>query len=73
VNMLRHDDVAEEAKLVTPAQSIQCDFKGYSGSVVVEIGEAAITTEGEEVMMAFGLVSLETARHEEGFSGSETG
>jgi hypothetical protein len=31
--------------------------------VVVEVGEAVITTEGEEVVVAFGLVTLQTAGH----------
>lgn len=34
------------------------------GTVVVEIGEAAITTEGDEVVVPFGLLTLEPARLE---------
>jgi len=34
------------------------------GTVVVEIGEAAITTEGDEVVVPFVLLTLEPARLE---------
>ena len=37
--------------------------EGGSGVVVVEVWESVITTEGEEVEVAFGLVSLQAAGH----------
>ena len=73
VDVLGHEDVAVEKEMVTLAEPFQCFFKDCSGMIIVEVRETAVTTEGEEVVVAFGLVSLETARHEEwGFSGSET-
>jgi actin-like ATPase involved in cell morphogenesis len=63
VNVLGHEDVSVEEELVAAAEGLESFEEDGSGSVVVEIGEPVITTEGEEVEMSFGLVSLETARH----------
>jgi hypothetical protein len=72
VDVLGHEDVAVEKEMVTLAEAVQCFFKDSSGMIIVQQGETAVTTEGEEVMVAFGLVSLQTAGHEEwGLSGSE--
>ena len=63
MHMLRHKDVAEELELVALAESLERGEEGDAGVVVVEVGEPVITTEGEEVVMAFGLVTLQTTRH----------
>ena len=38
-------------------------FEGDAGGVVVEVREATMATEGDEVVVAFGLIALEAARH----------
>jgi hypothetical protein len=63
VDVLGHEDVAEDVELVL----LPCAFEGVeedrSGVVVVEVGETVVTTEGDEVVVAEGVVSLEVARH----------
>jgi hypothetical protein len=61
--MLRHEDVAEEVELVALAEPFERGEEGDAGVVVVQVGEPVVTTEGEEVVVAFGLVTLQTARH----------
>jgi hypothetical protein len=61
--MLRHEDVAEEVELVALAESLKGVEEGDTGVVVVQVGEPVVTTEGEEVVVAFGLVTLQTAGH----------
>ncbi len=39
-------------------------FEDDAGWVVVQVGEATVTTEGDEVVVSFGVVTLEPARHE---------
>jgi hypothetical protein len=68
--MLRHKDIAEELELVALAESLKDVEEGDAGVVVVEVGESVVATEGEEVVVAFGLVTLQTARH--GVVGSES-
>lgn len=61
--MLGHEDVAEEEKLVALAEPFEGSEEGDAGAVVVEVGEAMVTTEGEEVVVAFGLIALQSAGH----------
>ena len=61
--MLGHEDVGEEEELVTLAEGFECVQEDRSGMVVVEVGEPVVTTEGEEVVVAFGLVTLQAAWH----------
>ena len=61
--MLRHEDVAEEVELVALAESLKGVKESNAGLVVVQVGEPVVTTEGEEVVVAFGLIALQTARH----------
>jgi len=56
--VVRHQDVAEEIELMTLAKLFQFAFKEDTGGVVVEVREPMVTTEGDEVVAAFGLVSL---------------
>jgi len=63
VDVLRHEDVAEEVELVALAESFEGVEEDDAGVVVVQVGQPVVTTEGEEVMVAFGLVTLQTARH----------
>ncbi len=61
--MLGHEDVGEEEELVALAEGFESVEEDRSGMVVVEVGESLVTTEGEEVVVAFGLVTLQTAGH----------
>jgi hypothetical protein len=63
VDVLGHDDVAEEEELVSLADSFEGFFEDDAGVVVVEIREPVVTTEVDGVVVALGLVSLQTARH----------
>jgi hypothetical protein len=58
VNVLGHEDVAEDVELVALAKSFEDFFEDDPGGVLIEIGEPTITTEGDEVVGAFRLVAL---------------
>jgi len=55
---------AEQIELVALAELFEFDLDDDEGGVVVEIVVAAVTAEGDEVIAAAGLVSLQIARHE---------
>lgn len=63
VDVFGHKNISEDQELVTVTECFEGVEKDGAGVIVVEVGEAVVTTEGEEVMVAFGLVSLQTARH----------
>jgi hypothetical protein len=65
MNVVRHQDIAKDIELVTATKFFEFAFEGETGKVVVEIRKTAITTEGDEVIAALGLVSLQGARHED--------
>jgi hypothetical protein len=58
VNVLGHEDVTEDVELVALAKSFEDFFEDDPGSVLIEIGEPTITTEGDEVVGAFRLVAF---------------
>jgi hypothetical protein len=64
MDVLRHQDVAKDEELVSSADQFEGFFEGCTGFVVGEVGLTLMTAEGDEVMMTFGLVSLQVARHE---------
>lgn len=71
VDVIRHDDVAEEEELVTLAKLFEGFFEDDAGVVVVEIGEPVVAAEVDGVVVALLLIALQTARHEGyGTSGS---
>jgi hypothetical protein len=61
--MLGHEDVAVKEELVTHTEGFEDVEEIDSAVVVVQVGEAVITTEGEEMELAFGLVALKAAGH----------
>ena len=61
--MLRHEDVAEDVELMLAAESLKCPLDGCIRFVCVEEWEAAVTAEGDEVIVTFRLAALEPARH----------
>ena len=63
VDVLGHEDVAVAINLVASTEGFESVQEDGSGVVVVEVGKTVVTTEGEEMEMAFGLVSLQTTRH----------
>ena len=62
--MLGHEDVTEEKELVSLPKSFECLLEDDAGAVFVQVRETVITTEGDEVVVAFGLVAFQTTRHE---------
>ena len=63
VDVLGHEDVAEDEEVVSLTDPFKSGEEGAAGVIIVEVGKPVVTTEGEEVMLASGLVSLQTARH----------
>lgn len=61
--MLGHDDVAKEVEPVLCSDLFKDGFEGDPGLVPVEEWETSVAAEGDEVIMTFGLVTLQTARH----------
>lgn len=62
--MFGHEDIAEEEELVTLPEFFERLREDDAGAVFVQLGETVVTTEGDEVLVAFGLVTFQTARHE---------
>ncbi len=52
VNVLGHEDVAEDVELMGGAEFFEFFEEGDSGEVVVEEGKSTVTTEGEEMIAA---------------------
>ena len=65
MNVVRHQDIAKDIELMTATKFFEFAFEGEAGRVVVEIRKTTITTEGDEVIAALGLVSLQSTRHED--------
>lgn len=63
MNMLGHEYVAEEKETVTAAELFERFLKEDAGAVAIQIRETPVTTEGDEVVVAFGLITLQMARH----------
>jgi hypothetical protein len=70
--VVRHEDVSEEIELVALAELFEFVLDDDACGVAVEIVVAAVTAEGDEVIGATGLVSLQIARHEVMVSGGES-
>ena len=62
--MFGHEDIAEEEELVTLPELFERLGEDDAGASFVQVGETVVTTEGDEVIVAFGLVTFQTARHE---------
>jgi len=65
VDVVGHDDVAVEEEVVAWAEGFECFFEDCAGVFVVEIRVLVVAGEGDEVVVAGGLVSLEAAGHGE--------
>jgi nitrogenase molybdenum-iron protein alpha/beta subunit len=63
MDVLWHQDVAEDIELMSATETFEASLEGDSELVVVEKRLAAITTEGQEMEMTGVLVSLEVVRH----------
>jgi hypothetical protein len=63
MDVFGHEDVSVQEELVSAAEGFESIQENSSGVVIVEIAKAAVTTEGEEVEVSFGLESLELTRH----------
>jgi hypothetical protein len=63
VDVFGHDDVAEDIEVVASAGGFEGFEEEVAGGGGVEVGEAVITTEGEEVVVAFSLIAMEALGH----------
>jgi hypothetical protein len=63
VNVLRHYDVPEEFELIVSAGTFERVEEDIFGGLGVEVRIAVVATEGDEMVVAFLLVSLEPERH----------
>ncbi len=61
--MLGHEDVTEDLELVPCSELFEDCCEGGAGVIVVEVRAPPMATEGDEVVMAFGLVTFEAAWH----------
>ena len=61
--MLGHDDVAEDIEVVALAGLFEGVEKGVFGVWGVEVRFTAVAAEGDEVVVAFVMVTLEAQRH----------
>jgi hypothetical protein len=64
VDVLGHEDVREHEEVVSASELFERVEKDGAGVVICQVREALVTTEGEEVVVAFSLETLQTARHE---------
>jgi len=64
VDVLGHEDVTEEKEPMSLSKSFECVQKDKPSAVFVQVRETVVTAEGDEVVVAFGLVAFQTARHE---------
>ena len=63
MDVLGHEDIAEDIKLMPVPEALEGIEKDDTGVIVVEVGKTVIATEGDEVVVAEGVVALQTARH----------
>lgn len=63
VDVLGHDHVGMDFEAVLLACFFQDVFEGGFRVVVGQVGETAVTTEGDEVVVTPGLVAFETGGH----------
>lgn len=63
VDMLGHDNVAENLELIAFTGEFEGVLEDVSVCGGVEVGLAVVATEGDEVVVALLLVSLEVERH----------
>lgn len=63
MDVFGHENVSEEVKLVPLSDAFEDVKEDSARRIGIQIRQAMMTTEGKEVVMAFGLVSLEMERH----------
>ncbi len=63
MDVLGHEDVAVDVEAMSLTALFEEVFETDAGRVVVQVGEATVAAEGEEVEMVFVLVSLQARRH----------
>ena len=52
MNLLRHEHITVDKKLMVLPEAFDCMFEDVAGVVVVEEGLLLVATEGDEVIMA---------------------
>ena len=63
VDVLGHEDVAEDREVVADSEGFEHVFDDLFGFWGVEVGPAVVTAEGDEVEVAFVLETLEAEGH----------
>ena len=63
MNVLRHDDVAANDKIISLAHHLKRSLKKFACGRTAEIWETAITTEGNEVEVPGLMVTDQPTRH----------
>jgi hypothetical protein len=63
MDVLRHEDIAEDVEPVFLTDALEGFEEDVAGVVVVQVGEALVTTEGDEVVVTEGVKAFEVARH----------
>ena len=63
MDVFGHEDVTEDVETMTDTEFFESVFEGDAGAGVVEEWDPLVTTEGDEVIVAEGVVTLEAAWH----------
>jgi len=63
VDVFGHEDVAEDVELVPLPEALEGIENEGAGVVVVEIGKSVEATEGDEMIVTEGVITLEARRH----------
>ena len=63
VQVFGHEDIAEDVETMALPKMFESGEEDGSGVVVVQIGAMTVTAEGDEMVLALGLVSLESGGH----------
>ena len=63
MDVLGHEDITEDVELVSFPEAVEGIEKDGAGVIVVEVRETVAATEGDEVVVAEGVIALQTARH----------
>jgi hypothetical protein len=61
--MFRHNDVSDDRKPISISNPLERQLKQTSGLCSTKIGQAAVTTERDEMQIAAMLVTMEAERH----------
>jgi hypothetical protein len=64
MDVLGHDDVAEDVEVVTNPHGFERSFEEFAGAWDAEVGLPSITTEGDEMGVSAGLIADQRLSHD---------